>query len=175
MYLNYLLRKYERSTLSELGERAIWNPGCWFDRTEIFKIGWLFRIMVKETVLIRFNRQKVFLGVKKHVLGVSIKCELFWSFLEPDLARSGSNLAWSRRSLKNARYLSMWFCFTCIISKAVTQHGILVQHCWSGYLKTSQKIFSSHILSANVRTDLTLLFTKNGWWAWQLSKERVCN
>ena len=70
-------------------------------------------------------------------------------FLYPDLG-------------KNARYLSMWFCFTCIISKAVTQHGILVQHCWSGYLKTSQKIFSSHILSANVRTDLTLLFTKNG-------------
>ena len=54
---------------------------------------------MKETVWIDFNGQKVFLGAKKHVLGVSIKFESFWSYLKLVLAKSGSNLDQSRRSL----------------------------------------------------------------------------
>ena len=43
-------------------------------------------------VLIGFNGLKVFLGAKTNVLEVSVKFEPFWSFLEPVLTKSGSNL-----------------------------------------------------------------------------------
>ena len=58
---------------------------------------------MKETLLIGFNEQKVFLGAKKHVLGVQIKSEPFWSFLEGILVKSGSNLGSPRHSLNIGR------------------------------------------------------------------------
>ena len=59
---------------------------------------------MKEMVLIGFNGLKVFLGAKKHVFVVSIKFESFWSFLKLVLAKSGSNLDQSRRSLHSGAH-----------------------------------------------------------------------